>query len=269
VLSADVYARYARARGWNALYICGTDEYGTATENKAQEEGLTPRAICDKYHVLHRAIYEWFDIAFDHFGRTSTADPWKDADWPQTRICQEIFKGCVAQGNVTSDAVEQVYCATCARFLADRFIEGVCPLCGYEDARGDQCDKCGKLLSATELLRPTCKQGKSAGAAPPHAVEVRSSQHLFLDLPKLSERLGQPVALTSTEFDLLHLLARDAGRVFSRDDILNQLRGHEADLYSRAVDILISRLRKKLEPLEAIKTLRHAGYALALARLPA
>ena len=83
------------------------------------------------------------------------------------------------------------------------------------------------------------------------------------------QRLGQPVALTSTEFDLLHLLARDAGRVFHRDDILNQLRGHEADLYSRAVDILISRLRKKLEPLEAIKTLRHAGYALALARLPA
>ena len=83
------------------------------------------------------------------------------------------------------------------------------------------------------------------------------------------QRLGQPLALTSTEFDLLHLLARDAGRVFSRDDILNHLRGHEADLYSRAVDILISRLRKKLEPLEAIKTLRHAGYALALARLPA
>lgn len=83
------------------------------------------------------------------------------------------------------------------------------------------------------------------------------------------QRLGQPVALTSTEFDLLHLLARDAGRVFHRDDILNQLRGHEADLYSRAVDILISRLRKKLEPLEAIKTLRHAGYALALARQPA
>jgi len=82
------------------------------------------------------------------------------------------------------------------------------------------------------------------------------------------QRLGEPVTLTSTEFDLLHLLARDAGKVFSRDDILNQLRGHEADLYTRAVDILISRLRKKLEPLEAIKTLRHAGYTLALARLP-
>jgi two-component system OmpR family response regulator len=78
------------------------------------------------------------------------------------------------------------------------------------------------------------------------------------------QRQGEPVELTSTEFDLLLLLAREPGKVFSRDDILNQLRGHEAELYSRAVDILVSRLRRKLEPLAAIKTLRNAGYALAL-----
>jgi two-component system OmpR family response regulator len=80
-------------------------------------------------------------------------------------------------------------------------------------------------------------------------------------------RQGEVVDLTSTEFDLLHLLARESGRVFSRDDILNQLRGHEADLYTRAVDIVVSRLRKKLEPLDCIKTLRNAGYSLALRRL--
>jgi two-component system, OmpR family, response regulator len=80
-------------------------------------------------------------------------------------------------------------------------------------------------------------------------------------------RTGEPVELTSTEFDLLHLLAADAGKVFSRDDILNHLRGHEAELYTRAVDIVISRLRKKLEPLDCIKTLRNAGYSLALPRL--
>ena len=79
-------------------------------------------------------------------------------------------------------------------------------------------------------------------------------------------RLGEPVELTSTEFDLLHLLARSPGKVFSRDDILAALRGHEADLYTRAVDIVVSRLRRKLEPLEAIKTLRNAGYTLALQR---
>ena len=83
------------------------------------------------------------------------------------------------------------------------------------------------------------------------------------------EREGVEVELTGTEFDLLHLLARDPGKVFSRDDILNQLRGHEADLYTRAVDIVVSRLRKKLEPLDAIKTLRHAGYTLALRSLRA
>jgi OmpR family response regulator RpaB len=79
------------------------------------------------------------------------------------------------------------------------------------------------------------------------------------------QRLGQTVELTSTEFDLLHLLAREAGRVLSRDDILNHLRGHEAELYTRAVDIVVSRVRKKLEPLDAIKTLRNAGYTWALA----
>ena len=81
-------------------------------------------------------------------------------------------------------------------------------------------------------------------------------------------RAGQPVELTSTEFDLLHLLAREPGRVFNRDDILNHLRGHEAELYTRAVDIIVSRLRRKLEPLDCIKTLRNAGYSLALARRP-
>ena len=91
---------------------------------------------------------------------------------------------------------------------------------------------------------------------------------LVLDAATRSvQRLGQPVELTSTEFDLLHLLARAPGRVWSRDDILAALRGHEADLYTRAVDIVVSRLRKKLEPLDAIKTLRNAGYTLALQRV--
>jgi len=124
-------------------------------------------------------------------------------------------------------------------------------------------------------LQTVLRRRVPAAPAPLPGVRADTSGRLLFDgllidpATRSVQRLGQPVALTSTEFDLLHLLARDAGRVFHRDDILNQLRGHEADLYSRAVDILISRLRKKLEPLEAIKTLRHAGYALALARLPA
>ena len=87
-------------------------------------------------------------------------------------------------------------------------------------------------------------------------------------LTRTAWRQGTPLELTGTEFELLHLLAREPGRVWSRDDILNQLRGHEAELFTRAVDIVISRLRRKLEPLDAIKTLRNAGYALALAPIP-
>lgn len=83
VLSADVFARYCRERGLNTLFVCGTDEYGTATETRAQADHMTPREICNKYHAIHKQVYDWFDIHFDMFGRTSTNDPHKDLDWPQ------------------------------------------------------------------------------------------------------------------------------------------------------------------------------------------
>ncbi|XP_075810188.1 methionine--tRNA ligase, cytoplasmic isoform X1 [Microtus pennsylvanicus] len=174
VLSADVFARYSRLRQWNTLYLCGTDEYGTATETKAMEEGLTPQQICDKYHALHADIYRWFNISFDTFGRTTTPQ--------QTKITQDIFQRLLTRGFVLQDTVEQLRCEQCARFLADRFVEGVCPFCGYEEARGDQCDKCGKLINAIELKKPQCKVCRSCPV-------VRSSRHLFLDLPKLEKRL--------------------------------------------------------------------------------
>ncbi|KAF8778171.1 Methionine--tRNA ligase like protein [Argiope bruennichi] len=176
VLSADVFARYCRVRGYNTLYICGTDEYGTATETKAISLGVTPKEICDKYNKLHSEIYQWFNISFDHFGRTTTSK--------QTEIAQDIFNKLYAQNLVLVDTVEQLYCESCERFLADRFVEGICPLCQYEDARGDQCDKCGKLINAAELKKPQCKLCR----ATPH---LRSSKHLFLDLPKLEEPLKQ------------------------------------------------------------------------------
>ena len=104
-------------------------------------------------------------------------------------------------------------------------------------------------------------------APPTEAPEVLEFDGLRIDPTRRSVQcLGEEVELTGTEFDLLHLLAQDAGRVFSRDDILNRLRGHDAELFTRAVDIVVSRLRKKLEPLDAIKTLRNAGYTLALRR---
>lgn len=176
VLSADVFARYGRIRGWNLLYVCGTDEYGTATENKAREEGLTPQQICDKYHAVHSSIYKWFQIDFDFFGRTTTQK--------QTEIAQDIFWRLHKHDFLVEDTVEQLRCESCQRFLADRFVEGICPFCNYPEARGDQCDKCGRLINAAELKEPQCKV---CGQTP----VVRTSKHLFLNLPKLESQLEQ------------------------------------------------------------------------------
>lgn len=185
VLSADVYARFLRQREVNVLFVCGTDEYGTATETKAQQEGVTPQQICDRYHALHAGVYSWFDIEFDEFGRTSTPH--------QTRIVQEIFWDVYNAGYVAEDSMTQLYCeAVCKRFLADRYVNGTCPNCGYEGARGDQCDNCGALLNPTELLQPKCA---TCGNAP----VTRETKHLFLDLPKISDTLSTWVKSASQE----------------------------------------------------------------------
>ena len=149
VLSGDVFSRYARARGDRVLYVCGTDEYGTATETKAIQEKCTPRQICDKYFALQTAVYDWFDIRFDYFGRTTTEK--------QTEIAQDIFLKLHKNGLTSTKTIEQLHCEKCDMFLADRYVEGVCPACAYEDARGDQCDKCQKLLNPTDLKSPRCK----------------------------------------------------------------------------------------------------------------
>uniref|UniRef100_A0A8C5SLE4 Methionine--tRNA ligase, cytoplasmic n=1 Tax=Laticauda laticaudata TaxID=8630 RepID=A0A8C5SLE4_LATLA len=186
VLSADTFARYCRLRNWNTLYICGTDEYGTATETKAMEEGLTPQQICDKYYSIHAQIYQWFNISFDYFGRTTTAQ--------QTTIAQSIFQQLLERNYLLTETVDQLKCEKCARFLADRFVEGICPFCNYEEARGDQCDKCGKLINATELKKPVCKVCQGTPV-------VKSSQHLFLDLPKLEDSLEKWLAVSQLSGD--------------------------------------------------------------------
>merc|ERR1719443_2715649 len=111
VLSADVYARFARARGYNVIYVCGTDEYGTATETKAHEEGLTCQEICDKYHAIHKSIYEWFGIQFDKFGRTTTPE--------QTEVAQGIFLDLLGQGMLEEKTTEQLCSDALAKFLED------------------------------------------------------------------------------------------------------------------------------------------------------
>eukprot|EP00842_Homolaphlyctis_polyrhiza_P000116 jgi/Hompol1/1104/HPOL_005520-RA len=185
-LSADVFARYARLRGDNVLYICGTDEYGTATETKAIEEKMSCRDLCDKYFKYHKETYEWFGIDFDEFGHTATPK--------QTEISQDIFLKLEKKGFVMENSVTQLYCNDPAHqaFLADRFVEGICPLCGFEDARGDQCDGCGKLINAIELVKPRCKLD---GTTP----IPRDSTHLFLNLTDLQSTLQEWFHKTSVE----------------------------------------------------------------------
>ncbi|KAM7496223.1 hypothetical protein LguiA_020637 [Lonicera macranthoides] len=184
VLSADVFARYCRIRGYNVLYICGTDEYGTATETKAREENSTPQQICDKYHAIHKDVYTWFDISFDEFGRTSTPQ--------QTEICQAIFMKLLENNWLSENTMQQLYCDNCQRFLADRLVEGTCPTpdCNYDSARGDQCEKCGKLLNTIELKDPRCKVCQ---ATP----RTRETDHLFLELPLLKDQLEEYINKTS------------------------------------------------------------------------
>ncbi|MFW5685254.1 MAG: methionine--tRNA ligase [Spirochaetota bacterium] len=176
VLSADVFARFCRMRGYETLYICGTDEYGTATETRAREEGITPRELCDRYYEIHDEIYRWFNISFDRFGRTST-------EW-HTKITQDILLKLHENGYITEHTIEQLYSEASDMFLADRYVRGTCPHCGYGEARGDQCENCGKLLDPTDLIDP---RSALDGTKP----IVRETRHLYINLPAIRPKLEE------------------------------------------------------------------------------
>ena len=186
VLSADVFARFSRLLGDNVLFVCGTDEYGTATETKAIQEKCTPKEICDKYYALHSEVYEWFDCDFDVFGRTSTP--------AHKKMTQKIFLELKTNGFIEKKEIEQFKCPKCDIVLADRYIYGTCyhPGCGYNEARGDQCDKCGKLCNPEELINSKCKTCNT----PP--IKIKSF-HYFLQLPKLENELKEWINKTSIE----------------------------------------------------------------------
>lgn len=184
MLSGDVFARFCRNRGYDTLYICGTDEYGTATETKALEENKTPRELCDYYYKEHTKIYDWFHIDFDKFGRTSNEQC--------TEITQGLFNDLDNAGFIKEHTDRQLYCPTCRMFLADRYVDGTCPKCGFEKARGDQCDSCGTLLDPVDLKNPKCH---TCGSAP----LVKETKHLYLDLPSLSGKLDEWMKKASIE----------------------------------------------------------------------
>ncbi len=174
VISADVFARFLKISNKNVISILGTDEHGTTTEVRAIEEHTTPEEICNKYRKIHKEIYDYFECEPDCFGATSSEEN-KD-------ITIDIFNKLDKNGYIIEGETEQLYCEHCKRFLSDRYVVGTCPYCGYENARGDQCENCGHLLTPTELINPRCK---ICGNTP----VLKKSKHLFLNLEKLQPEI--------------------------------------------------------------------------------
>ena len=171
MLPADVHARFRRMQGHEVLFICATDEHGTPAELAAAEAGQTVQAYCDVQHAIQAAAGAGFHLSFDHFGRTS--HPFNHA---RTRHFAEALE---RAGLLEERVSQQVYSIDDGRFLPDRYVEGTCPVCGYEDARGDQCDNCGSLLDPVQLKNPRSKISGSTN------IEVRDTAHLFLRQPLL------------------------------------------------------------------------------------
>ncbi|MEU5643351.1 methionine--tRNA ligase [Streptomyces milbemycinicus] len=172
MLPADVYARYMRQRGHDVLYICATDEHGTPAELAAKEAGLPVDEFCAQQHHAQKAVYDGFSLAFDYFGRSSSAQ--------NVEITQTIARELKANGFIEERSIRQVYSNADGRFLPDRYIEGTCPHCGYDKARGDQCENCTRVLDPTDLINPRSAISGSSD------LEVRETKHLFLLQSKLA-----------------------------------------------------------------------------------
>lgn len=176
ILPADMYVRYSRLAGYDVIYICGSDEYGTAIEMSAIKEGVTPKEIIDKYHFINKKAYENLGMSFDIYSRTST-DIHK-------KTSQDFFKVLYDKGLLYQKTEKQLYSEKEKRFLADRFVIGTCPVCGYEEARGDECENCGSALSPLELKNP---RSKITGDTP----VVKESTHYYFPLSKYQEQLDK------------------------------------------------------------------------------
>ncbi len=173
---ADIYARYLRLRGDEVLFVGGSDEHGVPITIKAKAEGVTPQDIVDRYHAIIRDSFAELGISFDVYGRTSSETHRKTAS--------DFFRKLYDKGEFIEKTSEQLYDPEARQFLADRYVTGTCPHCGYENAYGDQCEKCGTSLNATDLINP-----KSAitGNVP----VLKETSHWYLPLDKWEPRLRE------------------------------------------------------------------------------
>jgi methionyl-tRNA synthetase len=189
MLPADVYARYLRQRGHDVLYICATDEHGTPAELAAKEAGLPVDAFCAQAHDAQKAVYDGFALSFDHFGRSSSEQ--------NVEITQRFARRLHENGFIEERTVTQVYSLADGRFLPDRYIVGTCPYCGYDKARGDQCENCTRVLDPTDLIEPRSAISGSS------ALEVRETKHLFLLQSKLASEVEAWLDATSADWPTL------------------------------------------------------------------
>ncbi|OCX65957.1 methionine--tRNA ligase [Thioclava sp. SK-1] len=197
-LPADLFARYQRARGNEVMFICATDEHGTPAELAAQKAGTPVAQYCAQMHEVQARIAEGFGLSFDHFGRSSSE---------QNKVLTQHFaKALAAQGLIREVSEKLMYSNADGRFLPDRYIEGTCPNCGFEDARGDQCDNCTKQLDPVDLINPRSVISGSTD------LEMRETKHLFLCQSQMKDQLDAwidsktdwPVLTTSIAKKWLH-----------------------------------------------------------------
>ncbi len=177
-LTADIFARYNRLIGNDVMMVSGSDSHGTPVTVTADEEGVTPRDIFERSHALFLETWQKLGISFDLFTHTDTENHWT--------ISQDFFSRLLNKEYIYKATEKQVYCEDDARFLPDRYVSGECPHCHFPRARGDQCDNCGRVLDATELINPKCKLAKPGET---HRLVVRESEHFYLDLPKFEKKL--------------------------------------------------------------------------------
>ena len=173
---ADIYARFQRLQGQDVAFMCGSDEHGVAISMKAKKEGVSPQEIIDKYDGIIRKSFLDFGISFDNYSRTSAKIHHETAS--------EFFKKLYNQGDFVEQITEQLYDATANQFLADRFVVGTCPKCGHDEAYGDQCEKCGSTLNATDLINPKSTITNETPILKP-------TKHWFLPLDRYSDFLSK------------------------------------------------------------------------------
>ncbi len=173
-LPADIFARYHRLAGNKVLMVSGSDAHGTPITVTAENEGITPAEVVGRYHPSFLAQWDALGISFDHFTTTMT-DNHREVVW-------DMFRKLLDEGYIESRVSEQMYDVEAGRFLPDRYVEGTCPRCAYTQARGDQCDNCGKTLDPVDLIDP---RSKMTGATP----ELRETEHYYILLTKLQDKI--------------------------------------------------------------------------------